>query len=87
MSARNLRFFTLFTLIHFLYLSTYNRHTNIAPTLLFIIQFCPAEHRMNGSADPKDVVIEPDGPSEVFRDDEEPKVRCLLSNRKYATNV
>ncbi|XP_062548182.1 adenylate cyclase type 3 [Armigeres subalbatus] len=35
--------------------------------------FCPAEHRMNGSADPKDVVIEPDGPSEVFRDDEEPK--------------
>nr|XP_029727324.1 adenylate cyclase type 3-like [Aedes albopictus]XP_029727325.1 adenylate cyclase type 3-like [Aedes albopictus]XP_029727326.1 adenylate cyclase type 3-like [Aedes albopictus]XP_029727327.1 adenylate cyclase type 3-like [Aedes albopictus] len=35
--------------------------------------FCPAEHRMNGSADPKDVVIEPDGPSEVFHDDDEPK--------------
>ncbi|XP_065080499.1 adenylate cyclase type 3 isoform X2 [Ochlerotatus camptorhynchus] len=33
--------------------------------------FCQAEHRMNGSADPKDAVIEPDGPSEVFREDEE----------------
>ncbi|KAL9707790.1 hypothetical protein quinque_011308 [Culex quinquefasciatus] len=31
--------------------------------------FCAAEHRMNGSADPKDVVIEPDGPSEVSQDD------------------
>ncbi|XP_058824460.1 adenylate cyclase type 3 [Topomyia yanbarensis] len=35
--------------------------------------FCPAEHRMNGSADPKDIVIEADGPSEIFRDEEESK--------------
>ncbi|XP_055634057.1 adenylate cyclase type 3 [Toxorhynchites rutilus septentrionalis] len=32
--------------------------------------FCPAEHRMNGSADPKDVVIEPDGPSEILNDED-----------------
>ncbi|XP_041775582.1 adenylate cyclase type 3 [Anopheles merus] len=32
--------------------------------------FCPSEHK-NGSADPKDVVIEPDGPSEILREDED----------------
>ncbi|XP_058057684.1 adenylate cyclase type 3 [Anopheles bellator] len=32
--------------------------------------FCPSEHK-NGSADPKDVVIEPDGPSEAFRDEDD----------------
>uniref|UniRef100_A0A182YNG8 Adenylate cyclase type 3 n=1 Tax=Anopheles stephensi TaxID=30069 RepID=A0A182YNG8_ANOST len=34
--------------------------------------FCPSEHK-NGSADPKDVVIEADGPSEIFRDEDDPK--------------
>uniref|UniRef100_A0A1S4H1H7 adenylate cyclase n=1 Tax=Anopheles gambiae TaxID=7165 RepID=A0A1S4H1H7_ANOGA len=32
--------------------------------------FCPSEHK-NGSADPKDVVIEPDGPSEILREDDD----------------
>uniref|UniRef100_A0A182QTA8 Adenylate cyclase type 3 n=1 Tax=Anopheles farauti TaxID=69004 RepID=A0A182QTA8_9DIPT len=32
--------------------------------------FCPSEHK-NGSADPKDVVIEADGPSEIFRDEDD----------------
>ncbi|XP_049536076.1 adenylate cyclase type 3 [Anopheles darlingi] len=34
--------------------------------------FCPSEHK-NGSADPKDAVIEPDGPSEIFRDEDDAK--------------
>ncbi|XP_053667257.1 adenylate cyclase type 3 [Anopheles marshallii] len=34
--------------------------------------FCPSEHK-NGSADPKDVVIEADGPSEILRDEDDPK--------------
>uniref|UniRef100_A0A182P9H4 adenylate cyclase n=1 Tax=Anopheles epiroticus TaxID=199890 RepID=A0A182P9H4_9DIPT len=34
--------------------------------------FCPSEHK-NGSADPKDVVIEADGPSEIFRDEDDSK--------------
>lgn len=64
--------FILFLLIHFLYLSIYRLHPPW--------QFCAAEHQMNGSADPKDAVIEPDGPSEVFREDEEECKVC--SNRR-----
>uniref|UniRef100_A0AAG5CW34 adenylate cyclase n=1 Tax=Anopheles atroparvus TaxID=41427 RepID=A0AAG5CW34_ANOAO len=33
--------------------------------------FCPLDHK-NGPTDPKDVVIEADGPSEIFLDEDEP---------------
>ncbi|KFB39059.1 AGAP009315-PA-like protein [Anopheles sinensis] len=46
--------------------------------------FCPSEHK-NGSADPKDVVIEADGPSEIFRDEDEPKAEAVANGDEPST--
>ncbi|XP_053673323.1 adenylate cyclase type 3 [Anopheles nili] len=46
--------------------------------------FCPSEHK-NGSADPKDVVIEADGPSETFRDEDESKAAHGASGDEPST--
>lgn len=44
-------------------------------TFPFILQFVANEHKNGGSnVEPKDIVIEPDGPSVVSKDEDDSKV-------------